>query len=66
MGNFRCADLAKDAKAGYKMINARAETIAWIDALVNIKLTNAGADSEGQPEVDIRPNEDPRDIHNYQ
>ena len=35
---------------------------AWIDALVNIKLTNEGANSEGQPEVDIRPNEDPRDI----
>jgi hypothetical protein len=38
---------------------------AWIDALVNIKLTNEGANSEGQP-VDIRPNEDSRDIESLE
>jgi hypothetical protein len=39
---------------------------AWIDALVNIKLTNEGANSEGQPDVDIRPNEDSRDIESLE
>src|SRR5208283_2763057 len=39
---------------------------AWIDALVNIKLTNEGADSDGQTEVDIRPSEDSRDIESLE
>jgi hypothetical protein len=35
---------------------------AWIDALVNIKLANEGANLEGQPDVDIRRSEELRDI----
>jgi hypothetical protein len=39
---------------------------AWIDALVNIKLTNEGAHSDGQTEVDIPPSEDSRDIESLE
>lgn len=39
---------------------------AWIDALVNIKLTNEGANSEDQSDVDTRPNEKSREIESFE
>ena len=39
---------------------------AWIDALVNIKLTNEGANSEDQSDVDTRPNENSREIESFE
>ena len=39
---------------------------AWIDALVNIKLTDERASSEDQPHGNIRPNEDSQDVESLE